>query len=279
MIEKGYVPSLVNSLWIADEQMTNTLLTGIRCLPDICHLQIDRPDEPPKRLEKPNQRTIEHQYPLAFLHDDKNVPLGKLYVWASLDNVYKRLEGRFLIILATQSAGVFLTSILLYFLFHTLVGRHIYAMGAYARNLELDELAEPLSLIGKKNRGDELDHLVFSINQMKSTINEELMRRSAIEKELLESEVQTKKANEIMAESWSIPTYWRSCWMGSSTSSGSIEPTPTHADMILPSSQARTTLNSTRTRKTRLFFSELTPESHSLWLQSRSSIRTSRSVE
>ncbi|RJR29794.1 MAG: PAS domain S-box protein [Desulfobacteraceae bacterium] len=199
LIENGYLPSLVNSLWIADKDMTNILLLGMRGLPHICNLQIDLTDGIPETSRNSSGKTIERQFPLSFMHENKNVSLGKLHVRASLDDVFERLKARFLVILGTQGAGVFLTSILLYFLFHTLVARHIYTMEAYARALELDELAEPLSLIGKKNRGDELDRLVFSINQMKSTINEEFLRRGGIETALLESEAQLKKANQIMA--------------------------------------------------------------------------------
>ena len=199
LIEKSYLPSLINVLWIADEDMVNILLAGILHLPDMCHLEIRYPNGPTKVMGKPTNRMIEHKYPLSFTHSDMKIYLGTLYVSVTLDKVYERLENRFLTILGTQGAGIFLVSILLYFLFHMFVGKHIYAMGAYVRTIDLDKVGDPLYLKGKKNREDELDHLVSSINQMKNTIHEELMKRARIERELRENEKRLSESNQLMA--------------------------------------------------------------------------------
>jgi len=61
-------------------------------------------------------------------------PIGSLYVEATLDEVYRALLDKALVILVSQGAKTFLVSLFILYIFHRLVTRHLTAIGATLRS-------------------------------------------------------------------------------------------------------------------------------------------------
>ena len=92
-------------------------------------------------------------------------PIGSLYVEATLDDVYRALLNKALVILASQGAKTFLVSLFIVYIFHRLVTRHLTAIAATLRVYDLLRPPPPLRLQrAPQPRPDELDQLVAAFN-------------------------------------------------------------------------------------------------------------------
>ena len=202
-IEAGYLESIVNSVWVTDDELLRIQLEGILRLPDIRYVEVLPLHRPRLALGTlPLNNVIQRRLPLSRIYKEQEIQLGTLRIVAGLQGVYDRLWQRALVILLTQAVQTFLIAAFIFFLFYYLVGRHINLMAAYTRSLDPELLDTPLTLrkkSGAKTSPDELDQLVFSINQMrvnlKKTFNDLQAVNSRLAEEIKER-AETAKALE-----------------------------------------------------------------------------------
>jgi two-component sensor histidine kinase/HAMP domain-containing protein len=138
------------------------------------------------------EQVLEYRFPLRYLHQSEEFDLGELRLLASLDDVYARLWDKLLIILLTQAIKTFLISGFILVLVQFLITRHLSSMARYAHEVTPEKLDAPL-ILHRKHRNDELNEVVVAFNRMRKSlqdyyqqIREELTRRTAAEKELLD---------------------------------------------------------------------------------------------
>ena len=187
-IEASSLDSLTSSLWEINPEQIQVQLEGLKQLPDVIYLELDTPfgehfsaGEPPQ-----NQRTVHHSYPLQQLTDEGKIyPLGTFRLTISLEQIYKRLEDRVLVILTTQGIKTFLVSIFILFIFHRLVTQHLGTMAKYARRLKLDRLETPLKIHRKRPaEDDELHQVIHAMNEMRESMLEDIQLREEAEQAL-----------------------------------------------------------------------------------------------
>jgi PAS domain S-box-containing protein len=171
-IQQSHLYGVINSVWNMDDKQVETLLEGIRQLPDIEHLEIKnyRGKTIAVAGQVPQWGIITVTYPLEYtnLHK-KRIDLGILAVSASLQGVYDRLKNKIIVILVSQGVKTFLVSGFIFLLFQYLVTRHLETLSKYANKTNLDQLDQPLRLERKLGKGvheDELDRVVDSVNNM-----------------------------------------------------------------------------------------------------------------
>lgn len=190
-IEHVYLDSVGASLWTMDEQQTRKQIEGIARLPDIESVELRDPVGKflmRAGVTRSAENMIRREIPIKFAEDDASqnkVPLGTLKVTASLDNLYRDLEHKALLILVAQTTKTTIVAFFTLFIFRRMVSRHLSAIAAYARRLDLNKLGEPLALRRRKRKADELDVVVDAFNDMTGSIKrdvEELARyRSGLE--------------------------------------------------------------------------------------------------
>ncbi len=188
VIETGYMSSLSRSLWSLDLKLLQVQLQGILNLPDIVHLKLKiYPDQEMELGEmNPDIPTIAHSFALIHQGDD-TYTLGELTVTASLNEIYKALRQKVIIILTTQTFKTFFISILILWIFQSLVTRHLTRMADYAKQLKLNALDNSLVLSRPTtnfNKDDELSRVVNAINQMRATLLHDLEKQQADEQQI-----------------------------------------------------------------------------------------------
>jgi len=192
-IETIHLNTIINSLWISDMKLLKIEMEGIVQMQDMHHVEIRHNNESIVLAgTRATDDVITKKFPLSYHYKNREIDLGILYATASLKGVYQRLIDRILIILATQAVKTLLVSMFIFFLFYHLVGRHLGLMAGYAQTLDSDHLDNPLVLNRgpqKQQEGDELEQLVFAINEMRDNLSRAITehRQSAAEQLRLRS--------------------------------------------------------------------------------------------
>ncbi len=199
-IETSSLRSLSNSLWEINPAQVQVQLDGLLQLPDVRYLEITTPyGEAFFAGSKPESgQLLQHHYTLTHEgHNDQNYTVGQLTLIVSLEDIYQRLAGKVLLILATQGVKTFLVSVFILTLFHHLITRHLSTMALFARRLKLDRLDQILEL-KRKPHNDELNDVVSAFNSMRRSMLEDMEKRQQAEQAL-------ESANRELAElNWQL---------------------------------------------------------------------------
>ncbi len=209
VIETSYMSSLSRSLWSLDQKLLHIQMQGILNLPDIVHLKLTiYPDSVVTMGDVPPQvATIQHTFKLR--HESVEVyELGELTITASLEEIYRQLEQKVIVILTTQAFKTFFISVLILWIFQYLITRHLGVMATYARGLSIDNLDTPLELDRKNSESkDELSDVTDSINQMRTQLLEDIQRqeKDAIEIRRLSTALEQSPSSVLICDQhWNI---------------------------------------------------------------------------
>ena len=170
-IEKSNTKSLALSVWNFNKHQYKTQLEGILNIEDIVYVEILTPENRQiiEQGTPQNSQYIQKEFLLKTVDFNKEVISGKLVVVASLKRVYHDLYDRAFIILLTQGVKTLLISFVILYAFYFYVTQHLYRISFYAREIDLEQ-TKRLSL-NRKNKNDDLDDIVFALNNMQNKIN------------------------------------------------------------------------------------------------------------
>lgn len=186
-IESSFLQPMAASLWNLDEEQIEIQIAGIMKLSDMQFVRINEvigSNEVPmiKMGDEKTNYDISREFKLVY----QDEIVGNLFVAASLSKVYDRLKEKSLLILISQSIKTMIVSLCILMIIYYMVIRHINKIALHTRNLELDVKNEELLLDGERDHifPDELDELVFLLNQMQKKIMTELNNKKQIIGEL-----------------------------------------------------------------------------------------------
>lgn len=176
-IKHSYLPTLRESVWVSDELQITTQLTGLSRLQDIESLSIIVDGKTRwKSGAVSSTRTIEHDIPILREYRGRTINIGTLHIVASVDNVISRLLDKLITILISNGIKTILVSVFMLLLFQIMVGRHLEHISYYLRNLGKQPVENDHLKLERKDSGrwrpDALDHVVYSINEMRKDIVE-----------------------------------------------------------------------------------------------------------
>jgi len=188
VIETSYKSSLARSLWALDQKLLQVQMEGILSLPDIVYLKLEiYPDSQMVMGSIPKKAsTLSRTFELTYKGDEV-YRLGKLTVTASMQEIFRNLKRRVVVILTTQALKTFLISVLIIWIFQHFVTRHLSTMAAYARRFSLKNLDTPLTLDRPDSdlyRRDELAQVTDAINHMRNRLKEDIDRQAADAEEI-----------------------------------------------------------------------------------------------
>lgn len=172
-IESGYLGSISASLWNMDIRQLELQMDGIMHLPDI---ELVRVEETSEHFSNPLQlsrgtpvagRQLSREFAIVHKGNDEQRVIGTLYIQASLDDVFKRLWEKVIVIFFSQGIKTFLVSLFILCIVYYLVTRHLADIAAYVKNVRAETRLSPLRLQRESsNRHDELDEVVTAFNKM-----------------------------------------------------------------------------------------------------------------
>ncbi|HJZ15056.1 MAG TPA: PAS domain S-box protein, partial [Stellaceae bacterium] len=171
-IERSYLPSLGEGLWNLDAQQLELQVDGLLHLPAIRFVEVreatDRPD--PMVVSAGSHQAsaaVHREFTLFHRVHGAEQRLGVLSIEATLDDVYRELRDRAIIILVSQGAKTFVVSFFILFIVHRLITRHLSAIARFLSGYDLRRSPPPLRLERPPpERADELDQLVGAFNGM-----------------------------------------------------------------------------------------------------------------
>jgi len=198
--------SLGKNLWEGDEEHVLLQLESLMSVPTIRYLKIDNSDQiSGVTLGSPvNQReAIASSFPLSYTHNGQDIQLGVLYLQGSTLNARNEALHHLPAIILTQATTVFLVSLLVYFLVHKLVIRHLATMSFFVRHMHPSNTNGPLQLSRQASEPpDELDEVANAINELRNNLQEsyaelqatnENLKNDIAERKLIEEQLRTAK--------------------------------------------------------------------------------------
>lgn len=196
LVEKSYAKNIESSLWQLRLPDLETQLNGILSVPGIKSVSIvDRGKMIAKAGLFVEGETIEKKIPIVHFDDNKKqYPIGELIVIADVEQVKNKLLQEVISIFIIQFAKTLLASILIYLSIQYLLTDHLRDISSYLKKLQLNPFDRELSLKRKNSlidSEDELDNLVYSINEMRAKINHSYNELTQLNKEL-EEKVESK---------------------------------------------------------------------------------------
>ncbi|HYG91768.1 MAG TPA: EAL domain-containing protein [Azospirillum sp.] len=193
-IEESYLDSIRQNVWLADRARLQTLLDGIRRLPDFALAQVTAENQtfatsgtPPTMGER------SRQYTLTMLHRGRPVEIGTLTVSASLSGVVRRTVERIWFLLAANAVKTTLVALFIYLLIDRLITRRLRIIAAHASRIGDGDLETALPL-GVAGDTDEVEELARSINDMREGLRTSSERLHSLNAELEELLAERTKA-------------------------------------------------------------------------------------
>lgn len=171
-IRQGYVASIVENLWVMDEERLHTQIESIVRLPDYVYAEIRVKDKTLLRsgreLDGPGVTEV---FPLQYRFRGEMQQIGELRVSASYHGAQQRILNRLVFFLAANATKTLIVAVFIFIIFYLRVGRHIERVAFYARESATDEAQPPLILRREEPaKGDELSELVHEINQLRERL-------------------------------------------------------------------------------------------------------------
>lgn len=174
-IQGVFLPTISADVWALNRDNTLSHMGLILSQPmiEMVELRIEQ-GETLKIGDVKSQEIKTLTYKLVYDHNDRSLEIGTLFVSASLDRLLEQAKLQALTTLAGNSFIVFFVSFLVVFLTKTLITRHLVDISEnLTSSFSQGDTTQPLVLnrkISACNRGDELEHVVNAINDMRINI-------------------------------------------------------------------------------------------------------------
>ncbi|WP_429140358.1 ATP-binding protein [Aeromonas allosaccharophila] len=205
-IEASFLQPIAASLWNLDEEQVKVQIEGIMNLPNMQFVMVK---EMLGNSEVPllTQGTERESYDISreFNLTYQGEIVGKLFVAASLEQIYQRLIEKSVLIMVSQTIKTLVVSFCILIIIYYLVVRHLNRIASYAQKFNLDRLDMELELEGRpqpRKKPDELDTLVATLNQMRTRLRDELVARHQAAEQLQQerdfSATQINSANMVI---------------------------------------------------------------------------------
>jgi diguanylate cyclase (GGDEF)-like protein/PAS domain S-box-containing protein len=174
-IEDAYLPSVIENVWVVDQDRLSTLLLGITRLPDfsLAEIRVDGKTLV-RRGEEVQGDGVEQVFALWREHRGKKILIGELRVAASYKEVYQRTFNRLVFFLGANVLKTLFVVVFVFSLFYQMIGRHLVRVARHAGQVAEDQSTGPLTLERKEPRvGDELSELVAALNNMRERLRQQ----------------------------------------------------------------------------------------------------------
>ncbi len=201
-IERSNLGTIASSLWKLDADQLQLQLDGIVRLPDMLGAEVAEAGASQKaslliRAGKVRETSVVRRVaPIVYQDRDIRRSLGTLTVTATLDEVYRRLIDKTVVILVSQGIKTFLVSFFILYIVHRIVTRHLTGLAGYLGRFDIRHPAPPFRLQRRQRAGkDELDKVVDALSAARSNLEQAYADLSRANAEL-EQDIAARNAAE-----------------------------------------------------------------------------------
>ena len=185
-VRDSYSKNIASRLWVSNKNELDITLQGILRLPDIEYIAVYEDDKlVVQHGELSGTNIIERDFPLHYYYRNEWQKIGRVHITATLANAYNHIYEQAITIVVSNTIKTFLVASFMFFLFYTLVIKHLIEVNKFAENINLVSLDNILELKRKntKEKKDELAKLTDTLINLQ---------------ERLKVSVQELKKNEII---------------------------------------------------------------------------------
>ncbi len=168
-IERSYVASVTQNVWLTDRERLRVTLDGIRSLPDFDYAGVITDGSLSVQSGQRNGG-IERRFPLTTTYREQPLTIGTLVVEASLAAVRDRLIERAWLVLLANGLLTALVAGMIYRLVGRMITDRLLSIAAQSHRLGAGDLETPVSLPGPE--GDEITDLGQAIDDMRRDLRD-----------------------------------------------------------------------------------------------------------
>lgn len=173
-IRSGQLESVVSSIWKFDLDIVKLDIDALLFNPYVDRVEVVLSGGTSLSAgDAVDDEALLHEFPLIYRADERDEVVGSMILSTAMSPIYARLSAKAWTIFGNIGFWVFLTSAFLFWVFQSLVTRHLLALAEYAKRVTADLYTLPLSLDRpktKKNREDEFDEVVSAINDLRDQL-------------------------------------------------------------------------------------------------------------
>ncbi|MCP3942598.1 MAG: response regulator [Desulfobacteraceae bacterium] len=178
LIEASYINSLINNIWVYNDQQIGIQLDGMLGLPGIEYVNINSEGQIvwSSGIIK-SKNTLEKKFELIYRNGSQHKSLGTLLVVAGLDYIYKDLFAGTRVALLISAVTIFFATGFILLIFRNMVTRHLTKIAHFVNTLDMKQRDAVLCLNRSSSPGkkaDELDDVVDAINNMRRNLLESI---------------------------------------------------------------------------------------------------------
>ena len=185
-VRDSYSKNIASRLWVSNKSELDITLQGILRLPDLKYIAVYEGDKlVTQQGELSGTDIIERDFPLHYYYSNELQEIGRVHITATLANAYSHIYEQAITIVVSNTIKTFLVASFMFFLFYTLVIRHLIEVNKFAENINLISLDNILELKRKNKKGkkDELDKLTDTLINLQERLKvsvEELKKNEII---------------------------------------------------------------------------------------------------
>ncbi len=170
-LEHIALAGLTQSLWNLYVEQIQIELNELITLPDLQYLAVRSKGKTIASAGTPlSEGTISQTLPLIYIRENKKYHLGELLVVATIDQAYRNLYDRVMIVLFSNAIKTALVSIFIFFIFQYIFTKHLIRLSEHFQNLSSLHFDRKL-ILDRRICGDELDQVVTAINEMGTNLS------------------------------------------------------------------------------------------------------------
>ena len=185
-VEITALPAVAVAMWKLDKEVMESILSGLLTQSGFLYAEVaDTYGNSVTELGTADaQSSFERTYPIMFTNDvGQQVLIGQLKITATLDEIYRQLIDKTLIILLTQGIKTFFMSICILILVERMIIRHLNVLANWASTVDLANPDQFLQLPHRKSgEEDAIGKVNMAINLMQSNLIKALAERERTER-------------------------------------------------------------------------------------------------
>ena len=188
-LQESHQDPLANSLWNLDQDGVEIQLQSMLQYPDVTAVVLEASGGDTfssGQVPENQQHLLVKRFNLTKKFNGQVSELGVVTLYATTSQLKKRLWQQVSISLVAEFFALLLTGGFILGIFLLQFNRHINRIAEFAERLEIDTLDQKLQLDRTKpagSRPDELDRIVFSLNDMRKRLKEGIDDQQRIEHE------------------------------------------------------------------------------------------------